>query len=445
MARCVGGAIIIRMSLMPDVIEILPGAVQGTVSAPPSKSYTNRALLLAALADGVSAVRSPLRSDDAEAMTEALRALGVRIDDEGDALVVHGTGGFSPPAGPVDCRDSGTTIRFLTAAVALCDFPVTLTGSLQLQRRPLGPLLDALRALGAEVTVDGVEDCPPVTVRGPLQPGPVEVDTGKSSQYASALLMALAVTGSPDARLTVRNMVSKPYVDMTLDSICHFGPRWAPTRGDVPGFRLKGGEGYQPHDYSVEFDASAAGHLLAVAALAGGEMTIAPAVGSTRQPDFRLAQILRQMGADVRVRGDSVSITRSGPLKGAGTVDMRDWPDMLSTVAVLAAFADSATVITGAAHARGHETDRIAATATELRKMGVTVVERPDGLTVFGGHPHRAEICTYGDHRMAMSFAAAGAAIPGILIMDPSCVRKTYPEFWTDLRRLGVDWREASV
>lgn len=433
------------MNALPDAIEILPGPVSGTVSVPSSKSYTNRALVLASLADGESVIRKPLESDDAEAMIEALRALGVEIEEGDGALTVRGTGGFSAPSGEISCRDSGTTIRFLTAAAALFDFPVTLTGSLQLQRRPLGPLLDALRALGARVTSESVGGCPPVTVQGPLTPRNVTVDAAKSSQYASALLMALGATGAAGTTVHVQNMVSRPYVEMTLDSMHAFGVHCA-TVPDAPSdFRLMTDAAYRPADYSVEFDASAAGHVLGVAALAGGDITIAPAVGSTRQPDFRIVKVLEQMGCRTHVRGDSVSLSRSGPLHGAGTVDMRDWPDMLSTVAVVAAFAEGSTTLANVAHARLHETDRLAATARELRKMNVAVVEKPDAITVFGGRPHGARIETYGDHRMAMSFAAAGATIPGIVLMDPGCVRKTYPGFWEDIRRLGVDWKPAEA
>lgn len=439
-----------RMNALPDVIEVLPGPVSGAVAVPSSKSYTNRALVLAALAEGESVIRHPLESDDAEAMIEALRTLGVDIEAAEGALMVRGTGGFSAPDGEISCRDSGTTIRFLTAVAALFDFPVTLTGSPQLQRRPLGPLLDALRAMGARVSAEGLGGCPPVTVQGPLTPRgtgmpPVTVDAAKSSQYASALLMALGATGAEGATVRVKNMVSRPYVEMTLDSMHAFGVHCAVVPDAPSDFRLMTDATYRPADYAVEFDASAAGHVLAVAALAGGEITIAPAVGSTRQPDFRIVKILEQMGCHTHVRGDSVSLSRDGTLHGAGTVDMRDWPDMLSTVAVVAAFAEGSTTLANVAHARLHETDRLAATARELRKMGVAVVEHPDSITVFGGRPRGARIETYGDHRMAMSFAAAGAAIPGILIVDPACVKKTYPAFWQDLARLGVGWRRAEA
>jgi 3-phosphoshikimate 1-carboxyvinyltransferase len=431
------------MNALPDAIEILPGPSSGTLSVPPSKSYTNRALILAAMAEGESVIRDPLQSDDAEAMIEALRALGVGVASGDGILTVHGAGGFSAPNGPIDCRDSGTTIRFLTAAAALCPFAVTLTGSPQLRRRPLGPLLDALRALGATIDADGAGGCPPVTITGPIRAADVTVDAAKSSQYASALLMALGAAGAAGATVRVDNMVSRPYVDMTLDSMLAFGVRCASLPDAPCDFRLESANRYRPADYAVEFDASAAGHILAVAAVSGGSVTISPAASGTRQPDFRMVQVLERMGCRAAVTNDSVRLTRSGPLTGAGTVDMRDWPDMLSTVAVAAAFADGVTTLANVAHARLHETDRLAATSRELRKMGIEAVETHDSLTVRGGQPHGAVIESYGDHRMAMSFAAAGAAIPGVVVLDPGCVKKTYPRFWEDLRRLGVDWRPA--
>lgn len=430
------------MSALPDAIEILPGKPSGFLSVPSSKSYTNRALLLAALAEGDSIIRDPLRSDDAEAMTQALRALGVRIDDAGDHLVVHGTGGFALPDGPIDCRDSGTTIRFLTAAAAFCDFPVTLTGSAQLCGRTLGPLLDALAGLG--VTIGSSNGYPPVTVQGPLRSMHATVNSAKSSQYASALLMALGATGGPDSSVTVRNMVSRPYVTMTLGSMRSFGALWGqrPTEPDV--FRPTDPGGYRPVDYQVEFDASAAGHIWAVAAISGARITVTPATRRTGQPDIKLLDTLETMGCRVLEIDGGVSVERTETLRAPGRVDMSDWPDMLTTLAVIAAFADGITEITGVAHARGHETDRVSATARELLKMGILLEERPDGLAITSGEPHGARIDSYGDHRMAMAFAAAGAVVPGVIIEGPACVRKTYPGFWDDLTLLGILWREAS-
>lgn len=431
-----------HMSAPPDAIEIVPGLPSGTVLVPSSKSYTNRALLLAALATGDSVIRNPLQSDDSDAMAGALRALGVVIEEQAGGLIVHGTGGFSQPEAPIQCRDSGTTIRFLTAAAALFDFPVTLTGSHQLCGRPLGPLLDALCGLGVDVTSD--RGCPPVSLRGPLRSFHATVDAAKSSQYASALLMALGAAGCEAASVTVWHMVSEPYVTMTLDSMRSFGADWREDLTVPHVYRPSGDTGYRATDYTVEFDASAAGHIWAVAAISGGRVTVSPASSRTGQPDIRLLELLRKMGCEVVERDGAISVERTGVLKSPGRVDMSDWPDMLTTVAVVAAFADGTTQITGVAHARGHETDRITATATELRKMGVNVEETHDGLIIGGSLPRGARIDSYGDHRMAMAFAAAGAAVPGVVITNPACVRKTYPEFWDDLASLGVHWREAA-
>lgn len=415
------------MEPLPKAIRILPAPASGSVRVPASKSYTNRALLLAALAEGVSVIHEPQRSDDAEAMADALRKLGASVEDAGDHLVVRGAGGrLAAPPEPVYCRDSGTTIRFLAAAAALADGPVTLTGSEQLQRRPLGPLLDALSLLGVEASSLNNDGRPPVTIRGPLRAGSTSVDASGSSQYVSALIMALGSLPGAGARVEARRLVSTPYVAMTLDSMAAFGVRWT---GEGAVFRPESAGGYRAASYTVEYDASAAGHILAVAALSGGRAAIENAV-PTRQPDSAMASLLQ-------------SIRRDGGLVAPGEVNMADWPDMVSTVAVVAAFAEGTTVITGVGHARGHETDRLAATAVELRKMGVAVEETPGGLIVHGGKPRGAVIETYGDHRMAMAFAAAGAAIPGVVIRDPGCVRKTYPAFWDDLRRLGVHWEEV--
>lgn len=436
-----GCAILHGVNAYPSAIQMIPAIPHGAVEVPSSKSYTNRALLLAALANGRSVVNRPLQSDDAEAMAEALRTLGVRIEVGRRALIVHGRGGFQPPERHIHCRDSGTTIRFLTAAAALADFPVTLTGSPQLQRRPLGPLIAALQALGVSVLTDCDDGCPPVTIQGPLKPGPVVVDAAKSSQYASALLMALGATESQDASVRVENIVSEPYIRMTMASMAAFGTDWEEDPGQPGVYRPVTSGGYSPADYAVEFDASAAGHLFAVAAVTGGSVRVSNVV-STVQPDAVLPEFLEKMGCELRTGISGLEVVGPNHLTAPGTVSMRDWPDMLSTVAVVAAFAEGTTTITDAGHARGHETDRIAATAAELRKMGISVLEQPDGLVITGGRPHGADIDTYGDHRMAMAFAVAGAAVSGIVIREPSCVRKTYPDFWEDLRALGVGWQE---
>lgn len=430
------------MSALPDAIEIIPGTPSGSVAVPSSKSHTNRALLLAALAKGDSVIRNPLKSDDADAMIGALRALGVSIEARDDSLIVRGTGAFTQPDRPIQCRDSGTTIRFLTAAASLFEFPVTLTGSRQLCGRPLGPMLDALRGLGVSVASEW--GCPPVTVHGPLRSFHATVDAAKSSQYASALLMALGATGRDDASLTVWHLVSKPYVSMTLESMAGFGVAWREDPAATHVYRPTGEGGYRATDCTPEFDASAAGHIWTIAAVAGGRITVIPSSANTGQPDIRLLSVLWQMGCQVDESGGAIAVERTGILQSPGRIDMSDWPDMLSTLAVASAFAEGATEITGVAHARGHETDRITATATELRKMGVNVEERPDGLVLDGTHPHGARIDSYGDHRMAMAFAAAGAAVPGIVIENPACVRKTYPGFWDDLTAMGIAWREAA-
>jgi len=431
------------MCALPDAIEILPGTPWGTVRVPSSKSHTNRALLLAALASGDSQIRHPLKSDDADAMAGALRALGVDIEVREDGIAVCGTGRFMRSDGPIPCRDSGTTIRFLTAAAALFDFPITLTGSDQLRKRPLGPLLDALSGLGVTVASDAGR--PPVTVHGPLRSFHATVDAAMSSQYASALLMALGATGRDGTSVTVQHMVSAPYVAMTLDSMRAFGVDWREDTKASHVYRPAGSGPYRATDYAVEFDASAAGHIWAIAAVAAGNLAVSGATSRTGQPDIRLLPLLRRMGCQVAESEGAIALHRESSLVSPGRVEMSDWPDMLTTVAVIAAFSEGITGITGVEHARGHETDRINATATELRKMGVDVEERPDGLIVTGTQPHGARVDSYGDHRMAMAFAAAGAAIPGVVITNPACVRKTYPEFWEHLAACGVKWRKADA
>ncbi|NMC81599.1 MAG: 3-phosphoshikimate 1-carboxyvinyltransferase [Armatimonadetes bacterium] len=430
------------MSTPIKAVEILPGRAAGSVRAPASKSYANRALLLAALAEGESVIHNPLQSDDTEAMTGALRDLGVDVRTADDAWIVRSSGRFNTPSEGINCRDSGTTLRFLTAASALFDEPITLTGSEQLRRRPIQPLLDTLEELGVFAGTD--DGYPPVVVCGPLRPGPARVESSASSQYASALMMALGATGCPDAAVFADGLVSVPYALMTLQSMTTCGVKWKQADDEPNLFYPDPGGCYRATESTVEFDASSAGHLFSVIALSGGDACVLGAHRDTAQPDIRLLELLENGGSEARETAFGVTL-KGRPFAAPGEVDMNDWPDMLSAVAVVAAFAEGETVIRNAAHTRGHETDRIAATVRELNKMGVSAVETDDGLRIIGGQPHGAIIETYGDHRMAMAFAAAGCAVPGVVITDPDCVRKTYPDFWNDLKRLGIEWREVAI
>jgi 3-phosphoshikimate 1-carboxyvinyltransferase len=430
-----------------DEVAVAPidHPLDATVTVPGSKSLTNRALVCAALADGTSTIDGALVADDAVAMRDALAALGAGIEvaDGGRRLRVTGTGGRLAP-GPValDVRLSGTTSRFLLPVVALGDGAYRVDGGAPLRARPMGPVLDGLRALGAEVEHHGEPGHLPVTVVAPggLAGGEVAVAGDTSSQFLSGLLLAAPCTRE-GVRLTVTTpLVSRPFVDVTTAVMADFGVEVlvdedGDARGAGPVLRVPPG-GYRPADHRVEPDASAASYLLAAAAIVGGRVTVAGLGAASRQGDARFADLLAAMGAHVERTVTATTVVGTGELWGLGEVDMGDMPDLAQTLAAVAVFADRPTRVTGVALIRGHETDRIAAVVTELRRAGIRADETPDGFVVHPGTPRPARIETYDDHRMAMSFALLGLRAPGIRIADPGCVAKTFPGYWQVLDTL---------
>ena len=427
----------------------LAGPLDAEVTVPGSKSLTNRALVCAALADGRSTIAGALVADDTAAMATALAALGAGIAPQpGDPtrLTVAGTGGRLRP-GPLDLdmRQSGTTARFLAPVVALGVGAYRLDGSDQLRARPMGPVLAGVEALGARVVPGGEPGHLPVTIGAPggLAGGEVAVPGDTSSQFLSGLLLA-APYAAAGARLRLTTaLVSRPFVELTIDVMDAFGVEVGAQAG---GGQEGGGDAfvvppgrYRATAYAVEPDASAAAYFLAAAALVGGRVTVAGLGAGSRQGDARFADLLAAMGARVERTTTATTVTGTGRLAGLGTVDLADMPDMTPTLAVLAAFADGPTRITGVGFVRGHETDRIAAVVAELARLGVRAEAQADGLAVHPapGGPGPGCVATYDDHRMAMSFAVAGLRAPGISIAGPGCVAKTFPEFWDALDRLG--------
>ncbi len=429
---------------IPSRFEVVPtGPLGGAIAAPTSKSVTNRLLLLAALADGTSVLRHPLVSQDSAAMRDVVQGLGAAVwevgslGEPGYAWRIAGTGGrVSPTAQALDCRLSGTTIRFATAVAALSETPVTLTGDAPLRRRPIGPLTRALRELGA--TVRDEDGLPPVTVSGGLLGGEVLVDVSGSSQFASAVLLA-APYAARDVQLSITGAHAAAYIDLTVSAMDAWGARVE--QSGEGAWSVTAGAGYTARDLEVEYDASAAAHLYGLAVATGGFVTVVN-VTDTIQPDAEILTVLARFGATVAAEGDHVTVTGPDRPAPVGQVDLSRMPDQVTTVACLAALADGETVITGAEVVRGHETDRLTALATELRKLGAGVEERPDGLVVDGSTTTGdAVLETYHDHRLAMSFAAIGARLPGVVIDDPGCVAKTFPDFWKALVRLGGEVR----
>ena len=433
-------------SAPPRAIVPIDHPLDATVTVPGSKSLTNRALVCAALAEGTSTVDGALVADDTLAMRTALGTLGACIDHDPATgrLTVAGTAGrLRPGPAMLDLRLSGTTSRFLLPVVALGSGAYRLDGAPPLRARPMGPVLDGVRALGATVEHDGEPGHLPVTIVAPggLDGGDVAVAGDTSSQFLSGLLLAAPCTRR-GVRLTVTTrLVSRPYVTAAVMAAFGVDVRDEGDRPDAGPVLVVPSGGYRAATYRVEPDASTASYLWAAAAVLGGRVTVEGLGAGSRQGDARFADLLAAMGARVERTATATTVVGTGTLRGLGDVDMGDMPDMAQTLAAVAVFADGPTRVTGVELIRWHETDRIAAVVAELRRAGIEADEERAGFTVHPGTPRPARIETYDDHRMAMSFALLGLRAPGIEIADPDCVAKTFPGFWDaldGLRTRGV-------
>ena len=423
---------------LPPVLAIpTRGAIDAVVQVPGSKSITNRALLIAALATGESELSGALESDDTLAMVEGLTALGCEITLGPERWRVKGRHGrLQRSAAAIHARGSGTTARFLTAAAALANGTVIVDGSPRMRARPIADLADALKQLGVQVDVLGERGCPPVRVHGGALPGGrAEIDARHSSQYVSAVLLA-APYARTDVVLEFTDgiLVSKPYIDLTLDVMRAFGAEADWTKDSE--LRVKAGRGYQGRVYAIEPDASAAVYLFCAAAISGGRARVEGLPASSIQADMQVLGVLEAMGCAVLRGADFTEVNGPvGRLRGV-SVDMNDMPDAALAIAVVALFAGGPTQLRNIANLRIKETDRLLALETELRKLGAGATATADSLSIEPGRLHGAQIETYDDHRMAMSFALAGLRIPGVTIRDPACVRKTWPDYFEMLERL---------
>ena len=425
------------MAAFPSKIVLGPlRKADGTVRLPGSKSLSNRALLAAALGEGKTVLKNLLRSDDTARMLEALSALGVGTEELPDGISVAGIGGAFRSGSPavLDLGNAGTAMRPLCAALAASPGDWTLVGEKRMEERPIRDQVDALRSLGAEISYLKNEGFPPLRIHGrPLEGGAVRVKGNTPSQFLTALLLSAPLFGRGLEIGIDGELVSRPYVDMTLAVMEKFGV--AAERDGYARFRVRGkadGAGYRsPGEYFVEGDASAASYFLAAGAIAGGRVRVEGAGLESVQGDVAFADVLEKMGAEIR-RGGSWIEAAPGPdgLRGAD-LDLNAIPDAAMTLATTALFAKGRTTIRGIGNWRVKETDRIAAMAAELRKLGAEAEEGPDCLSVLPPERIRpAEIETYNDHRMAMCFALAAFGGAPVTILDPGCVTKTFPEFF---------------
>jgi 3-phosphoshikimate 1-carboxyvinyltransferase len=428
---------------MTDSITIIPAErpIRAAVRPPGSKSITNRALVCAALAEGESTLSGALDSEDTQVMVAALRELGIAVEasDGGHTLRVQGCGGKIPASrAELFVANSGTTMRFLTAVCALGRGEYRLDGVARMRERPIGDLVEALRQAGVRLECEGTGNCPPVVVRANGLPGgPVTIRGDVSSQFLSGLLMAAPYANSLVQVNVDGRLVSIPYVAMTLRVMTKFGAR-SEHSDDYRHIIMSNDFHYRGRTYDIEPDASAASYFFAAAAIVGGHITVEGLGLNSLQGDVAFCECLERMGATVRYEPSSITVF-GGQLRGVD-VDMNAISDTVQTLSVVALFAEGPTRIRNVAHIRHKETDRIAATATELKKLGAEVEEFDDGLLI---HPPKevrgAAIDTYNDHRMAMSFALAGLRTPKVVIRNPQCTAKTYPEFFADLERVVSD------
>lgn len=418
--------------------------LNASVCVPGSKSLTNRALLIAALADGQTHIENALFSDDSRYFAAALQTLGfdLRLDENAKTMTVNGLGGRIPAErADLFIGNAGTAARFLSAFLTLGHGQYALDGEPRMRERPIGDLVETLEALGAVIQSSNhaVENrkliCPPILIHASGLPGGRASIAGDiSSQFLSALLMVAPYAQNPVELTLSTELNSKPYVEMTMKIMEEFGVTI--DSSDYAQFSIRPGRYRAQERCIIESDASAASYFFAAPLICGGTVQVENISRQSKQGDIRFLDILAQMGATIEEGDHGILVTGYSPLRGLD-VDLRDIPDTAQTLAAIAPFADSPTRIRGIASARVKETDRVAATCTELARLGVAVEEHPDGMTI---HPCKdirpAKIRTYNDHRMAMAFSLIGLRAPGVEIENPGCVSKTFPNYFDVLEKI---------
>ncbi len=401
------------------------------VTVPGSKSYTHRLYITAALSDGLCTIRGALKSEDTELTLSALQQMGVKIDILDDATVIYGTRvNLQPAKQPIYLGNSGTSMRLLAGTAAIGKGEYILTGTERMMQRPIDDLIESLNAINVKVHCVNHNGCPPLIITGgSVKGGATSVNCLISSQFLSALLLMAPYTQNGLEITVTHGPVSKPYIDMTVDIMQMLGVE-VRREANRPynQFKIAGGQCYHAGEYDVEPDCSQAGYFWAAAAITGAAVKVNAIPENTRQGDLGLTKLFEQMGCKVILEKDGITVV-GRPLKGI-TADMADMPDMVPTLAVAASFAKGVTVIKNVAHLKAKESDRLTATVNELTKMGVQASSSEDGMIIHGGNPVGAEIETYNDHRIAMSFAVAGLKTPDVIIKNEMCVAKSFPNFW---------------
>ena len=414
--------------------EAIFDGVSTTVSVPGSKSLTQRALIAAALAEGNSFIRHALVAEDTLHLISGLKALGTGIESTAGGYLVRGTAGVLKNNGKeIFLGYNGTALRFLTAMVCLGRGKYVLTGEKRLCERPVGALVGALQSMGVDISCRN--NCPPVEIMANgLTGGKITLKDIESSQYVSALLLCAPYTAKGIELKLQGDIVSAPYIDLTISVMKDFGANIYKTGKNQ--YSVNAGSLYSGREYCVEGDASSASYFFLAAALLKKVIRVSGISRHCKQGDIRLLDILEELGCKVLVGDDWVEVAGADLAEGNFTFDLNNMPDMVPTLAILAAFRKGRTSITNVTHLRIKESNRLAAMVTELNRIGIEAEELPDGLMIKGGKPAAANIQTYNDHRIAMSFAIAGLAVPGIEISDRKCVDKSFPDFWKVLGKI---------
>jgi 3-phosphoshikimate 1-carboxyvinyltransferase len=427
------------------VVSPLRDPLHTRVMVPGSKSFTNRAILLAGVAKGTSRLRGILRSDDAYWCLESLRQLGLAVTVTDDEATIEGGGGQFPiQSGELYVGASGTVSRFLPGLLAASPTGHwTVDGSSRLRQRPLMPLLEALMTLGARIHCPGEPGALPIEVYGQGLSGEyVDIAGSTSSQFISGLLMAAPLADGPVTIRITDQSVQPAYIGITLAVMKAFGVIAQPNQ-DWTEFYVTP-QAYQGRDINLEADASTAGYLFALAAATGQTISVSNLDYDTLQPDIQLLNILEQMGCHVTRSENVITVVGKRPLKGNQTFSLHDCSDQALTLAGIAPFADGPVTVTDIGHIRHHESDRIHAACENLGRLGIQAEEHPDGFTVYPGTPRYASLPSYDDHRVVMAFAVLGAAAQGVELLDPGAVSKTCPSFFELLSSVGIELKSDS-
>jgi 3-phosphoshikimate 1-carboxyvinyltransferase len=409
--------------------------VKGVVKAPPSKSYTHRALFISSLAQGETHLRDPLYSADTMASLEACRSLGCQINVQDDSCIVKGTEGeLTTPNDVLDLKNSGTTLRFLTTMASLAPGCSVLTGDESLRGRPMQYLLESLRNLGVMAYSTRNNGFPPLVVKNGFKGGKTSINGNLSSQYLSSLLISAPYAEQAVEIQVVGDFISRPYVEMTLDTMKKFGVQVLKVPPD--GFQVEN-QIYHGRSYTIEGDYSSASYLIAAASALDGNITLKNLFHDSIQGDKIIMAVVKEMGAKIKLGEDQISIQGDGQLKGVD-VNLENSPDLLPTVAALAAVADGTSHIKGVEHARYKETDRVHTMALELSKLGVKLKEEPDGMIIHGG-AKGGTVQSHGDHRLVMALTIVGLVTGGVRIQNAAVHQVSYPNFPQVMQELGCN------